>query len=56
MPPEAITAIQTGTKIEAINILREGTGLGLKECKDQVDGWSSPGLSSPNTDLTRVED
>ena len=56
MPPEAITAIQAGSKIEAIKILRERTGLGLKECKDLVDGWSGSGVSSPNTDLTRVED
>lgn len=34
---QVIAAIDAGRKIEAIKILREETGLGLKEAKDAVD-------------------
>ena len=34
---QVIAAIDAGRKIEAIKILREETGLGLKEAKDVVD-------------------
>jgi hypothetical protein len=34
---QVIAAIGAGRKIEAIKILREETGLGLKEAKDVVD-------------------
>ena len=32
-------AVQAGNKIEAIKLVRELTGLGLKEAKDAVDGY-----------------
>lgn len=34
---QVISAIDAGHKIEAIKILREETGLGLKDAKDVVD-------------------
>ena len=34
---QVIAAVDAGRKIEAIKILREETGLGLKEAKDVVD-------------------
>ncbi len=36
-PEAAKTALSTGQKIEAIKILRETYGIGLKEAKDMVD-------------------
>lgn len=32
-------ALAAGSKIQAIKIAREGTGLGLKEAKDLVESW-----------------
>lgn len=37
LPAEAASALARGQKIEAIKIVREHTGLGLKESKDLVD-------------------
>ena len=37
LPPEAKVALQNGNKIEAIKIVRESRGLGLKEAKDAVE-------------------
>ncbi len=34
-----ISAIQSGRKIEAIKILREESGMGLKEAKDAVEAY-----------------
>lgn len=39
LPDEVIQAIKNGNKIEAIKLLREKTGLGLKESKDLVDAY-----------------
>ena len=36
---QAIAALQSGNKIEAIKLVREATGLGLKEAKDAVDAY-----------------
>jgi hypothetical protein len=36
---EARELLRTGKTIEAIKIVREGTGLDLKGAKDLVDGW-----------------
>ena len=41
--PGVADAIRKGNKIEAIKILREKTGLGLKEAKDHIDQF--PGSS-----------
>jgi len=36
---QAIAALQLGNKIEAIKLVREATGLGLKEAKDLVERY-----------------
>jgi hypothetical protein len=36
---EARELLRNGNTIAAIKTVREGTGLGLKEAKDLVDGW-----------------
>lgn len=37
LPPEAAEALRAGNKIEAIRIVREKNGLGLKEAKEIVE-------------------
>lgn len=37
LPPEAAQAMARGNKIEAIKLVREHTGLGLKEAKELVE-------------------
>jgi len=46
---EVIEAIERGNKIEAIKLLRESTGLGLKEAKDIIDAYEDnrPAGSQP---------
>jgi ribosomal protein L7/L12 len=39
LPPEAVAAIQRGSLIEAIKIVRERLGLDLKDSKDAVDAY-----------------
>ena len=39
LPGAAISALQQGKMIEAIKIVRESTGMGLKEAKDFVDSY-----------------
>lgn len=39
LPAAAIEALVRGQKIEAIKIVRENRGLGLKESKDAVDQY-----------------
>ncbi len=39
LPEAAIIALDAGNKLEAIRILREATGLGLKEAKDAVERY-----------------
>lgn len=39
LPAEAMAALSKGQVIEAIKIVREKTGLGLKEAKDLVEGY-----------------
>jgi ribosomal protein L7/L12 len=41
LPPEALAAVSRGQLIEAIKIVRERHGLGLKEAKDLVDRYRS---------------
>ena len=49
VPPSVAQAIQAGNTIEAIKLMREQTGMGLKKAKDAVDGlraqsqWSQGG-------------
>jgi ribosomal protein L7/L12 len=40
-PPDVVSALQQGRKIEAIRLMRERTGLGLKEAKDAVDAFEA---------------
>lgn len=46
MPPAVIAALSQGKKIDAIKILREERGLGLKDAKEAVDRFvaSDPSL------------
>lgn len=48
-----VSALSEGKKIEAIKLLREAYGIGLKEAKDAVDEYikSRPELSMRLTDL-----
>ena len=39
LPADALAALHEGRKIDAIKILREQRGLGLKEAKDEVDAY-----------------
>lgn len=41
---EAIEALQRNKKVEAVKIVREQTGLGLKEAKDLVDAYEVNGV------------
>ena len=48
LPAAAVAALQRGNKIEAIKLVREERGLGLKEAKDLVDQYvqSQPALQN----------
>jgi hypothetical protein len=37
LPPDVIDALRQGRMIEAIKLLRTGSGIGLKEAKDIID-------------------
>lgn len=39
LPPDVQAALQRGSIIEAIRLLRDATGLGLKESKEAVDRY-----------------
>jgi ribosomal protein L7/L12 len=39
MPPAAIDALERGNKIEAVRLVREHAGIGLKQAKDAVDAY-----------------
>ena len=41
LPHEVVAALERGRKIEAIKLLRELKGVGLKEAKDAVDRYKS---------------
>lgn len=48
LPVAAISALHRGNKIEAIKLVREERGIGLKEAKDAVDEYvrTQPSLQS----------
>ncbi len=50
LPADVISAIQANRKIEAIKLLREARGLGLKEAKHAVDAYmqANPNLVAPH--------
>jgi hypothetical protein len=62
LPPEVMRAIERGRKIEAIQLLREATGLGLANAKVLVDkaarrhGEKStvPGFVEEETNVTSL--
>jgi ribosomal protein L7/L12 len=66
VPPAVLAALHQGQKIEAIRLLREHSGLGLKEAKDVVDalpqtagqpaqaGDLAPGEVRRSTGLLRI--
>jgi hypothetical protein len=39
LPSEAVEALENGRMIQAIKIVRERSGMGLKEAKDTVDRY-----------------
>lgn len=41
MPANVLQALQRGNTVEAIKLLRQTTGLGLKEAKDVIDAYLS---------------
>lgn len=43
LPPAVVIALQNGNKIQAIRLLREQTGLGLKEAYDRIEAASAAG-------------
>ena len=56
LPLDVVQALKAGHKIEAIKLLREQTGLGLKEAKDAVeafeqDPFSKTGQRAPGTEV-----
>jgi ribosomal protein L7/L12 len=54
LPTEAVAAVSRGRLIEAIKIVRERHGLGLKEAKDLVDRYRSNPMPMP-TAITTAE-
>ena len=62
---EISSLIARDKKIHAIKVLREATGVGLKEAKDRVDGWSevielqrssaAPAAPAANDERLRIE-
>ena len=47
LPSNVAAALSRGDKIDAIRLLREATGLGLKEAKDVVDVYQGSKLPTP---------
>jgi hypothetical protein len=43
LPSKVLMALERGQKIEAIKLLREARGLGLKEAKEAVDAYQPSG-------------
>lgn len=56
LEPEVMAALAEGRKIEAIKILREKRGLGLKEAKELVEKHEDDIPSrSPNVGVTQIK-
>lgn len=51
LPAEVVNAIHAGRKIEAIKLLREARGLGLKDAKHAVDAYirKNPSAQQPRS-------
>jgi ribosomal protein L7/L12 len=39
LPPHVLAALQRGSSLEAIKLLRESTGMGLREAKEVIDQY-----------------
>lgn len=50
VPAEAVTALERGKLIEAVKIMRERHGIGLKESKDAIDNYikANPQMVKPD--------
>lgn len=48
LPPGVVDALQRGDKLEAIKLMRQLTGIGLKEAKDSVE--ASPHAAAASSD------
>lgn len=46
---EVVAAVDSGNKIKAIKLLREETGVGLKEAKDVIDALAAERRGDPLT-------
>ena len=53
LPFQVVAAMQAGNKIEAIRLLREQTGMGLKEAKEAVEASPAASKYSPGEVPTR---
>jgi len=54
LPPDVLAAIHISRKIEAIKLLREHQGIGLKEAKEVVDAYMArhPERIQPDPDAS----
>lgn len=54
LPVDVLAELRKGNKIEAIKLLREATGLGLKQSKDAIERHDRPDKSDPAAAASRV--
>lgn len=50
LPPEAVEALRSGRKLEAIKLLRKRRGVGLREAKEAVEAYAR---SDPHLEAKR---
>ena len=55
LPADVLAELLKGNKIEAIKLLRQATGLGLKESKDAIDRHAGLQRSDPSGASSRVQ-
>lgn len=53
LPPAVMDALRRGEKIQAVKLLREATGLGLKDANDRIHGFID-GADLPPSDAAAV--
>ncbi len=51
IPPEAITALESGNKVEAIKYVRTGNSLSLKEAKDFIETYLEKTPAGPEANI-----
>jgi ribosomal protein L7/L12 len=54
LPAEVVAALRMGSKMEAVKLLREAGGLGLKEAKDIVDAAERNIRPTPGGEVTSL--